>query len=139
MNKKLSSENVYAYIFLAEDLCSPKIEISSDYDTVANFIAQASTLKNSFVRIVDTLDRHILDVKLVDFGIFKEFKFDTDLDLTDRNYISLNTLRYFENPSLMKKVNILNVEDWSYQFELNSNEEIQKSLNERVYCNFKVD
>lgn len=139
MNKKLSSENVYAYIFLAEDLCSPKIEISSDYDTVANFIAQASTLKNSFVRIVDILDRHILDVKLVDFGIFKEFKFDTDLDLTDRNYISLNTLRYFENPSLMKKVNILNVEDWSYQFELNSNEEIQKSLNERVYCNFKVD
>lgn len=139
MNKKLSSENVYAYIFLAEDLCSPKIEISSDYDTVANFIAQASTLKNSFVRIVDILDRHILDAKLVDFGIFKEFKFDTDLDLTDRNYISLNTLRYFENPSLMKKVNILNVEDWSYQFELNSNEEIQKSLNERVYCNFKVD
>lgn len=139
MNKKLSSENVYAYIFLAEDLCSPKIEISSDYDTVANFIAQASTLKNSFVRIVDILDRHILDAKLVDFGIFKEFKFGTDLDLTDRNYISLNTLRYFENPSLMKKVNILNVEDWSYQFELNSNEEIQKSLNERVYCNFKVD
>lgn len=139
MNKKLSSENVYAYIFLAEDLCSPKIEISSDYDTVANFIAQASTLKNSFVRIVDILDRHILDAKLVDFGIFKEFKFGTDLDLADRNYISLNTLRYFENPSLMKKVNILNVEDWSYQFELNSNEEIQKSLNERVYCNFKVD
>lgn len=139
MNKKLSSENVYAYIFLAEDLCSPKIEISSDYDTVANFIAQASTLKNSFVRIVDILDRHILDAKLVDFGIFKEFKFGTDLDLTDRNYISLNTLRYFENPSLMKKVNILNVEDWSYQFKLNSNEEIQKSLNERVYCNFKVD
>ena len=139
MNKKLSSENVYAYIFLTEDLCSPKIEISSDYDTVANFIAQASTLENDFVRIVDIMDKHILDAKLVDFGIFKEFKFGTDLDLSDRNYISLNTLRYFENPSLMKKVNILNVEDWSYQFELNSNEEIQKSLNERVYCNFKVD
>lgn len=139
MNKKLSSENVYAYIFLTEDLCSPKIEISSDYDTVANFIAQASTLKNSFVRIVDILDRHILDAKLVDFDIFKEFKFVTDLDLSIRNYISLNALRYFEEPSLMKKVNILNTDYWGTQFELNSNEDIQKSLNERVYCNFKVD
>lgn len=139
MNKKLSSENVYAYIFLTEDLCSPRIEISSDYDTVANFIAQASTLKNSFVRIVDILDRHILDAKLIDFGIFKEFKFDTDLSLSVRNYISLNALRYFEEPSLMKKVNILNTDYWGTQFELNSNEDIQKSLNERVYCNFKVD
>lgn len=136
---KLSSENVYAYIFMGEDLCSPRIEISSDYDTVANFIAQASTLKNGFVRIVDILDRHILDAKLVDLEIFKEFKFNTGLDLGIRNHISLNALRYFEEQYLPKKVNILNVDYWSSQYELNSNEEILKSLNEKVYCNFKIN
>lgn len=136
--KKLSSENVFVYVFLTEDLCSPKIEIASDYDTVANFIAQASTLKNGFIRIVDILDRHILDAKLMDLGIFKEFKFNTDLDLSIRNYISINALRYLENPSSLKEVDILNVDEWKYKFQLNSNEEIQKSLNEKVHCNFKV-
>lgn len=74
----------------------------------------------------------------MDLGIFKEFKFNTDLDLSIRNYISINALRYLENPSSLKKVDILNVDEWRYKFQLNSNEEIQKSLNEKVHCNFKV-
>lgn len=136
---KLNSESVYAYIFLTGDLCSPKIEISSDYETVANFIAQASTLENGFVRIVDILDRHILDAKLVDLEIYKEFKFDTGLDLSERNIISLKALKYFENPSLMEEIKILNVDYWSSQFDLNSNVDILKSLNEKALCNFKVN
>lgn len=136
---KLSSENVYAYIFLTEDLCSPKIEISPDYNNIANFIAQASTLENSFVRIVDILDRHILDAKLVDLMIFNEFKFNTGLDLSVRNTISLSALKYFENPSLMEKIKILNIGYWSAQFGLNSNEDILESLNEKAFCNFKIN
>lgn len=136
---KLSSENVYGYIFLTEDLYSPKMEISSDYETIANFIAQASTLDNSFVRIVDILDRHILDAKLVDLEIYKEFKFGTQLDLSTRNIISLKALRYFENPNLMKKIEILNMYEWSNHFGLNSNDEVLESLNEKVSSNFKID
>lgn len=139
MKNKLSSENVFAYIFLGDELCSPRIEISSDYDSVSNFIAQACTTQNAFVRITNILDIFILDAKLIDLGIFKEFMFNSNLELSTRNYISLNTLKYFEEPHLQREVDILNTEEWSLKFEINSNKDILESLNRKVYCNFKID
>lgn len=149
MSNFMKETPLFCYIYNKEGLYTPPIHIEPTTEAISNFINQAATIENGGIRITNFLDLTLLDSKLIDMVIFKEFWFEYDETQLASSNLNINDIRLktnelLNNPKNLKEVNILNLEDWQRYFEededfIFNQKNVLKDLNDRVKCNFIIE